>query len=180
MYFFARYKSVITMASTLGRWVCAFSIAGSLISCNPWSVNSQQDSTQPPATVARNGNTKVTAIETLADLNQGIDIRIQGKVAQTAPFLNGGAYEIEDSTGSIWVITETTPPASGTEIQVAGQLKFHDLQLGSSNFGEIFISEQQTLAPTAIEEQSVNTAPVKPPKLNLEPYLLPHKENSKF
>ena len=182
MYFFARYKSVITMASTLGRWVCAFSIAGSLISCNPWSVNSQQDSAQPPAKVARNSNAQITAIANLTDLDvsQSSDIRIQGTVAQTAPFLNGGAYEITDSTGSIWVITETTPPASGTKIQVAGQLKFHDLQLGSSNFGEIFISEKQTLAPTAIEEQSVNTAPVKPPKLNLEPYLLPHKENSKF
>ncbi|AFY40488.1 hypothetical protein Lepto7376_4380 [[Leptolyngbya] sp. PCC 7376] len=165
------------MASKLGRWVCAFSIATGLVSCNPWSVNSQQQQSDKPfISIARN-NSKIVAIAALSDLEQGIEIKIQGTVAQTAPFINGGAYEITDSTGSIWVITETSPPASGTKIQVAGQLKFHDLQLGNSNFGEIFITENQTLEPTAIEEPQTNN--VTPPKRNLESYLLPHKENSK-
>ncbi|WP_139325005.1 hypothetical protein [[Limnothrix rosea] IAM M-220] len=165
------------MASHLGRWVCAFSIAGSLVSCNPWTAFSQQDD-PPPLRVARNGNASIAAIASLKNLEQGTEIRIQGTVAQIAPFIRGGAYKITDSTGSIWVITETSPPASGTKIQVGGQLEFHNLQVESSNFGEIFIAESETFTPTDNEPQLINET--KPPKkLNLESYLLPHKENNK-
>ena len=151
---FARYQSVITMASRLGRWVCAFSIAGGLVSCNPWTAFSQQDN-QPPIRIARNGNGQLAAIASLTDLEQGSEIRIQGTVAQIAPFVNGGAYKITDSTGSVWVITETSLPISGTTVQVGGEVKFHDLQLGSSNFGEIFVAENQTFEPTDDESTAV-------------------------
>lgn len=179
MYCSLRYKSVITMANTLGRWICAFSIAGGLISCNPWSANSQQDTaSRPLINLARNNDASVVAIANLADLAEGSTITIQGTVANTAPFLNGGAYEITDSTGSIWVITNGQPPSSGTQIQVAGEVQFHDLQLGGNNFGEIFITETQTQAPNP-NVQSLENSDPKPQKLSLESYLLPHKENHK-
>lgn len=166
------------MASTLGRWLCAFSIAGSLISCNPWSVNSQQDNSSSPINVARNNNGSVVAIANLTDLAEGSTITIQGTVANIAPFLNGGAYEITDSTGSIWVITNGQPPNAGTQIQVDGAVQFHDLQLGSNNFGEIFIAESQTSAPDPNVKPLGNVVP-QPQKPSLESYLLPHKENNK-
>ena len=34
--------------------------------------------------------------------------------------IQGGAYEIEDGTGSLWVITERSVPTRGTELGVKG------------------------------------------------------------
>jgi len=34
--------------------------------------------------------------------------------------IGGGAYKIDDGTGSIWVVTEGSVPAKGTEIGVRG------------------------------------------------------------
>jgi hypothetical protein len=34
--------------------------------------------------------------------------------------IRGGAYKIDDGTGSIWVVTEDTVPTKGTEIGVSG------------------------------------------------------------
>lgn len=34
--------------------------------------------------------------------------------------VQGGAYKIDDGTGSIWVVSETTVPTKGTEIGVKG------------------------------------------------------------
>ncbi|MGB7208099.1 MAG: hypothetical protein WBD27_05505 [Pyrinomonadaceae bacterium] len=34
--------------------------------------------------------------------------------------IQGGAYKIDDGTGSIWVISETTVPTKGTQIGVKG------------------------------------------------------------
>ena len=36
--------------------------------------------------------------------------------------VRGGAYKIDDGTGSIWIISETTVPTKGTQIGVKGRV----------------------------------------------------------
>jgi hypothetical protein len=36
--------------------------------------------------------------------------------------IRGGAYKIDDGTGSMWVVTENTVPTKGTEIAVSGRV----------------------------------------------------------
>ena len=36
--------------------------------------------------------------------------------------VQGGAYKIDDGTGSIWVVSETTVPTKGTQIGVKGSI----------------------------------------------------------
>ena len=36
--------------------------------------------------------------------------------------IRGGAYKVDDGTGSIWVVTENTVPVKGTEIGVSGRV----------------------------------------------------------
>ena len=215
MFCLIRYTSVLTMAIRFSRWACALSIAGGLVSCNPWTVLSQQESGQSPINLARTQNSTPAAIANLTNLEQGSRVTIQGTVSQTAPFLNGGAYEVTDSTGRIWVITNAPLPKQGSKLQIAGQLEFHDLQLSNNNFGEFFIRENTTSAPTsetpaldvvettpitvqatmptpqvtpvpaatptvnAPETAPMVIPPTTPQKLNLEPYLFPHKANRK-
>jgi hypothetical protein len=205
---------VIKMAIRASRWAIIFSLAGTLIGCNPWTAWSQQGADQGQL-AQRNKANSVVAIASLSTAKSGQPIQIQGRVSQSAPFVQGGAYEVEDQTGKIWVITDKKLPVKGTEVLVEGQLNFHDLALGANNFGELFITEYQTLAPsssininpinpstnsnsvvvvptespvTQTESPVIQEAPINPPpsqtpsqpqKLNLDAFLLPHKENSK-
>jgi len=69
----------------------------------------------------------------IADLNanpskyQNKTIAVAGKVKRsfgaTIPgtSIRGGVYEIDDGTGTIWVVTEDSVPATGSEIGVQGK-----------------------------------------------------------
>ncbi|NEO30295.1 MAG: hypothetical protein F6K36_07605 [Symploca sp. SIO3C6] len=89
---------------------------------------------------------KVTTISEIQE-NQKAEgiIYLEGQVAKQAPFLAAGAYELQDPTGSIWVITNHTLPEIDEEILIQGQLKFQSIPLGGQDFGEVYIQEQQRL-----------------------------------
>ncbi|MGB2926698.1 MAG: hypothetical protein WBB82_15465 [Limnothrix sp.] len=177
----------MTVTAKVSRWAIAIVTAGSLVSCNAWSVLSQQDSVP---LLAQKRNISVTAIASLNSANPGSNVHIKGVVAQNAPFIEGGAYEIQDQTGTIWVITNAPLPAAGTEVLISGELNFHDLRLGANDFGEVFVTEIAALDPgTTVNTQPITAPtvvvetiekPIEKPKLNLDPYLFPHKEQSKI
>ena len=166
------------MAASVFRWTCTISIATLLVSCNPWSVLSQQEETPKSELTTRNAS--FSAIASLPETNSGSEVYIQGKVLQKAPFVDGGAYKIQDSTGEIWVLTNNLLPETGIDILIKGQLEFHDLRLGSSDFGEFFITEAQTSPAEINATDNQNQTNIKPQKLNLDSYFMPHKENTKF
>jgi hypothetical protein len=144
------------------------------------ALSQQQNSS---LSIANKQEVSVAAIASLSDQAPGSSIHINGKVSQSAPFLDGGAYEIQDSTGKIWVVTQQPLPKAGTEVLILGELNFHDLRLGANDFGEVFVTEIAALDPATTRSVPVTLPPatniIEQPKLNLDPYLLPHKENSK-
>lgn len=178
----------MAIAANVSRWISAGLIAGSLVSCNPWTVLSQQEGGQQP--FARQQTIPVIDIAALSSANLGANIYVKGKVTQSAPFLTSGGYEIQDPTGRIWVITQRSLPKIGEEVVIAGQLNFHDLQVQQSNFGELFIQETQTLDPAQVQVNSVAPPaqiappaqfiqPETPKKERLDLQFLPHKEQRK-
>ncbi|NJN72068.1 MAG: hypothetical protein HC799_04270 [Limnothrix sp. RL_2_0] len=166
----------MTVATKFSRWAIAFFTAGSLVSCNAWTALSQQRNS--PLSIAPKQEVPVAAIASLLNQAPGSNIHINGTVSQSAPFLDGGAYEVQDPTGKIWVITQDPLPRAGTEVLILGELKFHDLRLGANDFGEVFVTEIAALDPATTRPVPV-TNTIEKPKLNLDPYLLPHKEDSK-
>ena len=48
--------------------------------------------------------------------------------------IGGGAYQISDGTGSIWVITKGSIPAKGTEMGVSGVVG-SGINIGGRNYG---------------------------------------------
>lgn len=93
-----------------------------------------------------NLSANVTTISEIQE-NQKADgiIYLEGQVANQAPFLAAGAYELQDPTGSIWVITNRTLPKIDDEILIQGQLKFQSIPLAGQDLGEVYIQEQQRL-----------------------------------
>ncbi|WP_201766565.1 hypothetical protein [Picosynechococcus sp. NKBG15041c] len=152
----------MAIAFKASRWFLSSLIAVNLIGCNPWTVLSQEE------------DQTISALQTL---EPGVEVQVEGIVRQRVPLLNQGAYELEDSTGRIWVITTAEAlPTEGTSRRVSGRLEFHDVQLQQQNFGEFFIQEADNA--DFVEQGEIST-PQIPIKEHLDFQFLPHKAQQK-
>lgn len=138
----------------------------------------------------------VTPIVNLPPQAQVETVYLRGRVTNIAPFLEGGAYQIQDETGSIWVITSETLPPKGNEVILEGQLQFESIPLAGQDMGELYVREIKKLdrnavtfptsTPTATVTPTIPPTPTPtitpstkptPSKPNIP--FLPHKENPK-
>ena len=73
-------------------------------------------------------------------------VYVRGTVKQVVPFVGNAAYELEDSTGNIWVFTSTIPaPKSGEEVLIQGQVKYQSIPISGQEFGEVYIEQVKRL-----------------------------------
>ncbi|MFB2918661.1 MULTISPECIES: hypothetical protein [Aerosakkonema] len=87
--------------------------------------------------------TKIKDLEKQRDKKSTVYIR--GRVVKQVPFLGTRAYEVEDSTGTVYVITKDKFPAQNREIIVEGKVQYKSIPLAGQELGEIYIKEQQRL-----------------------------------
>ncbi|NEO87042.1 MAG: hypothetical protein F6J87_22700 [Spirulina sp. SIO3F2] len=80
---------------------------GLLGGCVPWA--------------ARLGFPKTTA--QVQQQYAGVTMQISGTVVQQAPFLEGGAYALQDQTGLAWVFTEMALPELNSQVTVEGVVR---------------------------------------------------------
>lgn len=86
-------------------------------------------------------------------------IYLEGKVTTIAPFLTGGAYQLQDATGKIWVVTNQTLPSVGDEVAIAGEVKFQSIPISGQDIGEAYVQEQEQLDhKSGQREASVQTS----------------------
>lgn len=120
--------------------ICCLLLSGGVISC---------------ANVALMGSHSISVGDRTLDItnigniqptqNGSAMIYLQGKVISQAPFLAAGAYQLQDATGTIWVMTNQTLPTVGNEVLLRGQLQFQSIPLGGQELGEVYIQEQEQL-----------------------------------
>ncbi len=99
------------------------------------------------------GNVPVTSI---SELQQARDanstVYLEGTVGSRAPFLGAGAYQLQDATGSIWVLTDRTLPLQGEEVKIKGNVAYQSIPVAGKELGEVYIKEIEQLqrqdAPT--------------------------------
>jgi len=58
--------------------------------------------------------------------------------------ISGGAYKVDDGTGSIWVVTKMSVPSKGTKIGVKGKVQ-NGINFGGKNFGLGIIEEDRKI-----------------------------------
>lgn len=73
-------------------------------------------------------------------------VSLTGKVVQVAPFVENAAYQIEDDTGKIWVVTIKAPPQPGEKIQIKGKIQYQSLPFAEQELGELYLVELEQLA----------------------------------
>ncbi|MCL2927387.1 MAG: DNA-binding protein [Trichodesmium sp. St16_bin4-tuft] len=75
-------------------------------------------------------------------------VYLKGVVEGRAPFLETGAYELTDSTGSIWILTRAELPKIGAKITIKGKIRYQSIvvpQLGNKDVGDFYIEELERI-----------------------------------
>jgi hypothetical protein len=69
-------------------------------------------------------------------------VYIQGQVEKQAPLMKQWAYQINDSTGKIWVITNQKNLAKGAQVVIKGKIRYQSIPLGGKELGEVYLEEE--------------------------------------
>jgi hypothetical protein len=83
-------------------------------------------------------------------------VYLKGIVESRAPFLETGAYQLADNTGSIWIFTTAELPKIGTKITIKGKIRYQSIvvpQLGNKDVGDFYIEELERIEEENYEQQ---------------------------
>ncbi|MGP1384699.1 MAG: hypothetical protein ACTS2F_14135 [Thainema sp.] len=72
-------------------------------------------------------------------------VHLSGKIVQQIPLVDGRIYELQDETGSIWVMAASESEAliTGNNIQIQGIVAYENIAIAGQEQGELYIQEQQ-------------------------------------
>lgn len=100
----------------------------------------------PQATNSINLELAANAVN-IRDLNIQRDkdatVQLQGTVAVVVPLVDWRAYQLQDKTGKIWVITTNRKLQLKQQVAIKGKLRYHSIPLASTDFGEVYVEEMQ-------------------------------------
>ncbi|WP_071191776.1 hypothetical protein [Trichormus sp. NMC-1] len=69
-------------------------------------------------------------------------VYIQGKVEKEAPLIKQKAYQINDSTGKIWVLTHQNNLQVGQQVIFKGKVRYKSIPLAGKEYGEVYLEEE--------------------------------------
>jgi hypothetical protein len=75
----------------------------------------------------------------------GAIVHLKGKVKNRVPLLEGIVYELQDATGSIWVVAKEPVPNQGDEVVIQGKLHYQSIQLNGKEQGAAYIEQQEQI-----------------------------------
>ncbi|AFZ35245.1 hypothetical protein Sta7437_1683 [Stanieria cyanosphaera PCC 7437] len=99
-----------------------------------FGLGSCQQLTQTPVAIAK-----------IAQKQTGAKVYLQGKVLKQAPFLDSGAYQLQDASGSVWVVTNYNLPQPGEQILIQGEIQSDMIFIAQQTLKEIYIVELKQL-----------------------------------
>lgn len=68
-------------------------------------------------------------------------VSVRGKVGQQAAIVGGTVYELQDSTGKIWVVSRQAAPKVGEEVSIQGVLRYESIPLNGKEQGSLYVEE---------------------------------------
>lgn len=74
-------------------------------------------------------------------------VYLKGQVSDRVPLINAQVYQLQDSTGKIWVLTRKSTPKVGDRVYIKGQVQYEKIPIDGQDFGEAYIKEQEQLDP---------------------------------
>ncbi len=92
------------------------------------------------------------SVEEISQQNIDQTVHLTGKVVHVSPLIDRAAYQIEDATGKIWVVTTQNPPELGKSISLKGKIQYQSLPFAKQELGELYLVELEKL-PIPLDEQ---------------------------
>ncbi|BFM38467.1 hypothetical protein [Synechocystis sp. LKSZ1] len=157
-------KHLFTRLHTSHRLQClgAALLTGLVLSCSSWN----------PLGLAQGQ----VQIEQIRQTPEPRTVQIQGTVTKLAPFLQGGAYQLQDATGSIWVKTDRPLPKSGENLVVTGQVNRQVVTVDQTQWDEVYLQEVTYSGATAPQPSplpSPSPQPINSPSIAPVPSPVP-------
>ncbi|BAY71182.1 hypothetical protein ACN23B_01060 [Anabaena sp. FACHB-709] len=74
--------------------------------------------------------------------DQQAKVYIQGQVEKQVPLLQRWVYKINDSTGTIWVLTKQNNLKPGESVVFKGKVQYKSIPIAGEEFGELYLVEE--------------------------------------
>ena len=87
----------------------------------------------------------ITSIERISKQKSGRTIYVKGKVTHRSPFLGSAAYQLQDSSGTVWIVTANSLPTQGEEVFIKGKIQYQSLPIQEQELGGFYLVELQQL-----------------------------------
>jgi uncharacterized protein YdeI (BOF family) len=89
----------------------------------------------------------VTAIKQVHEQGRvGTIVHLKGTVGDRIPLLNAQVYELQDATGSIWILTDDTPLQSGETVRIKGKVRYQNIVVEGQDLSEVYVEQQKVLS----------------------------------
>ncbi len=81
-----------------------------------------------------------TPIGKLTPKQDKTTVYIEGKVTKQVPLLRGERlYQLDDSTGKIWILTHNTNWQIGQQVKTKGKINYSKIQIADKDFSELYL-----------------------------------------
>ena len=77
-------------------------------------------------------------------------VYLRGKVIRQVPLVGWWMYQLQDSTGSIWVLTKKNDLQLKDRVLIKGKVHYQSIPIAGKDFGEVYVEEQQQLEQMSV------------------------------
>ncbi|NJP08361.1 MAG: hypothetical protein HC866_01895 [Leptolyngbyaceae cyanobacterium RU_5_1] len=110
-----------------------------IVGCNSLAVSETGKSTAPTPT----GPPTVAIQEIQNNSISGSTVYLKGLVGDRVPILGGMVYQLQDTTGTIWVLTTGQAPPQAQEVVIKGIPRFKSIPLNGKEHGSVYVEQQE-------------------------------------
>lgn len=93
------------------------------------------------------------AIQTLTSDQDNDTVQVKGTVVGQAPLLAGALYQLQDDSGTIWVLSAESAPPEATTVSVVGTVQMEAIAVEGIDISDVYLRETSRTV-TAGEPQS--------------------------
>lgn len=70
-------------------------------------------------------------------------VYLRGKVIRQVPLVDWRVYQLQDTTGSIWVLSKKTNLRPQEQVLIKGKVRHQSIPIAGKDFGEVYLEEEQ-------------------------------------
>lgn len=95
-------------------------------------------------------NSNPVSLTSIAELSSQLTlpdetIYVEGKVIDRVPLLDRGAYELQDASGQVWVVTTNPLPERGQTVTIEAKIQTKSISLHNESSVELYLLQLRQL-----------------------------------